>query len=233
MLIGVHHQHRLAVGGFDEILQRVQLFIVNHADVVELIVHRAVGQLQQLARQRGGVQRQHIAICVWKQHVPLHLPVQLFLPGRERQLHHVIDALRHLQMVCRLHGHAEVAQSSIDLLLRARLQLVLIGQPAVGRGKIQIEVAAHGASQSLPSIQQKHLRPQILQPVGSGRAGESYHAPELSQHLLQRQKAFRPAVFEGRKLVDHQHIEGQLSPGIVLHQPFHVFPVDDVQLRLS
>ena len=81
MLVGVHHQHRLSVGCLDEILQRVQLFIVNDADVVELIVHRTVGQLQQLARQRSGVQRQHIAVRIGQKHIPLHLPVQLFLPG--------------------------------------------------------------------------------------------------------------------------------------------------------
>ena len=110
---------------------------------------------------------------------------------------------------------------------------MLVGQPAVGRSEIEVKVAAHRSAQPLTAIQQKYLRPQILQTVGRGRAGKSHHAAELSQHLLQRQKAFRPAVFEGRKLVDHQHIKGQLSPGVVLHQPFHVFTVDDVQLRLS
>ena len=80
VLIGVHHQHRLSVRRFNEILQRIQLFIVNHADVVKLIVHRAVGKLQQLARQRRRVQRQHVAVRVGKQHVPFHLPVQIFFP---------------------------------------------------------------------------------------------------------------------------------------------------------
>ena len=61
----------------DEILQRIQLLVVNDADVVELIVYRTVRQLQQLARQRGGVQRQHIAVRVGEQHIPFHLPVQL------------------------------------------------------------------------------------------------------------------------------------------------------------
>ena len=88
-------------------------------------------------------------------------------------------------------------------------------------------------AQPLTPIQQEHLRPQILQTVGRGRAGQPHHAGELSQHFLQRQKALRPAVLEGRKLVDHQHIEGQLSPGVVFDQPFHVLPVDDVQFRLS
>ena len=136
-------------------------------------------------------------------------------------------------MVCCPHGHAEIAQLFVDLFLRAGLQFVLVGQPAVGRSEIQIEVAAHGASQPLPSIQQKNLRPQILQSVGSRRACKSHHAGELSQHLFQRQKALRPAVLEGRKLVDHQHIEGQPAPGVVFDQPFHILPVDDIQFRLS
>ena len=136
-------------------------------------------------------------------------------------------------MVCCPHGHAEIAQLFVDLFLRAGLQFVLVGQPAVGRSEIEIEVAAHGSAQPLTPIQQKHLRPQILQTVGRRRAGQPHHAGELPQHLLQRQKALRPAVLEGRKLVDHQHIEWQLSPGVVLHKPFYVFPVDDVQLRFS
>ena len=81
MLIGIHHQHRLAVRRLDEILQRIQLLVVNDADVVELIVYRAVGQLQQLACQRRRIQRQHVAVCVGEQHIPFHLPVQFFFPG--------------------------------------------------------------------------------------------------------------------------------------------------------
>ena len=80
MLVGVHHQHRLTVRRLDEILQRIQLFIVNHADVVELVIYCAVGKLQQLTCQRCRVQRQHVAVRVGKQHVPFHLPVQLFFP---------------------------------------------------------------------------------------------------------------------------------------------------------
>ena len=81
VLISVHHQHRLAVRRLDEVLQRIQLFIMDDANVVEFIVYRAVGQLQQFACQRRRVQRQHIAIRVGKQHIPLHLPVQFFFPG--------------------------------------------------------------------------------------------------------------------------------------------------------
>ena len=136
-------------------------------------------------------------------------------------------------MIRRPHGHADVSQLFVNLLLRAGLQLVLVGQPAVGRSEIQIEVAAHRSAQPLTAIQQEHLRPQILQTVGRGRAGQPHHAGKLSQHFLQRQKALRPAVLEGRKLVDHQHIEGHLSSGVVFDQPFHVFPVDHVQFRFS
>ena len=49
-----HHQHGLAVGCFDQVFQRVQLAVVDHADVVELIIDRAVGKLQELSAQRRG-----------------------------------------------------------------------------------------------------------------------------------------------------------------------------------
>ena len=233
MLIGIHDQHRLSIGGFDQILQRIQLSIMDDADVVELIVHRAIGQLQELPGQRRCVDGQHIAIRIRQEHVPLHLPVQLLLPGRERQLHHIVNSLRHLQVIRRPHGHTDVPKPPVDFFLRAGLQLMLIGQPAVGRIKEHVEVALHRSAQPDTAIQQEHLRPQILQPIGCRRSGQAYHAGELREYLLERQKPFGPAVLERGKLVDHQHVEGQSPTGKVLDEPFHVFPVDDIQLSLS
>ena len=232
MLIGIHDQHRLSIGSFDQILQRIQLSIMDDADVVKLIVHRAARQLQELPCQRRSIDGQHIAIRIRQEHVPLHLPVQLLLPGRERQLHHIVDSLRHLQVIRRPHGHTDVPKPPVDFFLRTGLQLMLIGQPAVGRIKEHVEVALHRSAQPNAAIQQEHLRPQILQPVGRGCAGQAYHAGELREYLLQRQKPFGPAVLERGKLVDHQHVEGQPPTGKVLDEPFHVFPVDDIQFSL-
>ena len=233
VLIAVQHEQRLAVRRFDEILQRIQLLIVNHADVVKLVVHRAVGQLQELSRERRGVYRKHIAVRVGQKHVALHLAVQFLFARRERKLDHVVDPLRHLQMVCCAHGHADVIQLFINLFFRTRLQLVLIGQPTVRGRKVHVKVAAQRPSQPLTAIQQEYLRPQILQSVRRGRAGQPDYARKLIEHLLERQKAFGTAVLERRKLVDHQHVKGHSPTGVMLHQPFDVLAVDDVQFRLA
>ena len=135
-------------------------------------------------------------------------------------------------MIRRPHGHADVPEPPVDFLLRSGLQLVLVGKPAVGCIEEHVEIALHRPAQTHAAIQQEHLRPQILQTVGRGRSGQPHHARELRQHLLQSQKPFGMAVFERGQLIDHQHVEGQLPPGIVLDQPLHVLPVDDVQLRL-
>ena len=51
VLVVVHHQHRFAVGGLDEILQCVQLAVMKHAHIVELVINCAVRQLKQFACQ--------------------------------------------------------------------------------------------------------------------------------------------------------------------------------------
>ena len=54
-------------------------------------------------------------------------------------------------------------------------------------------------------------------------------APAQGAHLLQRPEPLRLAAFERGQFVDHQRVE---VPVMILHQPRHVLPVDDVQHRL-
>ena len=155
VLIGVHHQRRLAVRRLDQILQGIQLPVIDDAHIVELVVAGSICQLQQLPGQRRGVERQDVAIRVGQQHIAFHLPVQLFFPRRQLQLHHIVDAVWHLDVVAGLHGHADVADPLVDLFLRAWLQLVLVGQPAVRRREEHINVRPHRPTEALSLVQQE------------------------------------------------------------------------------
>ena len=55
MLEPVSHQYRLSIGGFNEILQCLQLVVMDAPGVAILIVDSAIAHLQQLPCQRCGV----------------------------------------------------------------------------------------------------------------------------------------------------------------------------------
>ena len=95
-------------------------------------------------------------------------------------------------------------------------------------------VDCEGPAQSVPSVQQVDLTPQIHQSVGAGRAGQQDHPPDLCPDFPQ---GFEPAalgVFEAGALVCHDAVKGPPSDvGLAIgHQPWEVVPVDDINVRL-
>ena len=192
-----HHQHGLAVGCFYQVFQCVQLAVVDHADVVELIIDRAVSKLEQLSGQRRGVEGEDVPVRIGQEHVPLHPAVQLFLSCGQPDLHHIVHPLRHPEVIRRPHGYADIADAPVDGFFRAGLELAPVGRPAVGGVKVQVQIAAHRPAQPRAPIQQIDLGPEVLQPVGRGRAGQSHHAGKPGQHFLERQKTLGAAVLEG------------------------------------
>ena len=56
----VGHQDGLSVGGFDEVLQSVQLPVVEREELFVLPIHRAVGHLRELVRQSRRVPGVHL-----------------------------------------------------------------------------------------------------------------------------------------------------------------------------
>ena len=77
MLEPVRHQHRLAVGGLHQIFQRVQLSVVNGNRPPLRIIHRAIGHLQELPGQGGGVHRVDLAILQLQNHFPFQGIIEL------------------------------------------------------------------------------------------------------------------------------------------------------------
>ena len=153
MLVPVHDKHGLPVGGFDQILQRIQLFIMDNPHIVKLVVAGAVGKLEELVGEDGCVERQDIPIRIGQKHIPFHLLVQFHLPGGERDLHDVFHLLGHIQMIGGLHGYADIGQFFVDGFLGPFLQLMPVGEPAVGGSEIQVDVGAERSAQPCPFIQ--------------------------------------------------------------------------------
>ena len=77
MLEPVRHQHRLAVGGLHQIFQRVQLSVVDSNRPPLRIVHRAIGHLQELTGQGGGVHRVDLTVLQLQNHFPFQGIIEL------------------------------------------------------------------------------------------------------------------------------------------------------------
>ena len=231
MPVPVGHQQRLAGGRFDQVFQRVELALVEAEYLFVLPIHRAARQLQQLPRQRRGIGRVHLAAVQLQHQLPLQRVVQLLLLCTQTHLHAAADQFRHPQVVGGLHGHADVADAPVYLRLRAGARLVgkhLLGAALVGKEILLAEVGDE-APEALAHIEQIDLRPQVDERVRRGRPRKADDPPAQGAYLLQRPEPLRLAAFERGQFVDHQRVE---VPAMILHQPRHVLPVDDVQHRL-
>ena len=175
MLEPVRHQHRLTVGRFDQILQHLQLPAVDAADLFVLVIDRAVGHLQQLVGKRRGVGGVDVPVLQRDDEILFELVVELSLSAAH--LHLMVDrhTFRHFQVVRRLHGDGDVADSGVDALLRAGERCVAehhsSGWVSAGRLEVGFPEAANEAAQTLAAVQNADFRPQIHQAVGGGRAG--------------------------------------------------------------
>ena len=236
VLIPVRHQHVLAVGLLDQIAQHLQLPVMNDSHLPIGVVESAVGHLQQLSgedRGIGGIDRLTVHL---HQQFLLHGVVQITLGGLH--VHIVVDrhALGHIQIVQCLHGDGDVGDFAIDCFLRAGQGDVIVDDAGVGihdrRSEIRLPVSADEPAEPDALVDQEGLCPQVHQAVAGRGAGESDHPLDLWPDLPQRLPSLALVILERGELVDYHHIEG---PGPVqlfqiVHQPFHVFPVDDVDV---
>ena len=84
-------------------------------------------------------------------------------------------------------------------------------------------------AQSLATVQQVDLSPEIHEAVGRRRASQTDDSGGLRDDLLQRPEALGLWVLEAGELVDHDHAEGPVLPAL-FHQPDYVVPADDVDV---
>ena len=52
----------------------------------------------------------------------------------------------------------------------------------------------------------------------------------MGDGLFERDEAFASVVFEGGKLIEDEHVEGEFSASVMVDQPFSVFSVDHIDV---
>jgi len=114
MLEPVRHQHRLAVGGFDQVFQCFQLVVVQNSRLAVFVIDRAIAHLQQFSSQRCSIGSIYIPILQGDQEVLLEHIVELALLGVHFDFVPCRDAVRHIQVVQSLHGDRNVRDALVD-----------------------------------------------------------------------------------------------------------------------
>ena len=204
----VGHQDGLAVGGFDEVLQGIQLAVVQTEHPFVLPVHRAIGHLGELVRQSRRVPGVHLFTVQGEHQLRPHGVIGLpFLFG-EVDLDLVDHAFRHIQIVAGPHGDGDVGDPLIDGVLSSRQGLIGEHHLSVSLVRLEVGAAVPGdePAQASAHVQHPELRPQVHQPIGGGRAGQAHDALDAGPHLQQCAEPLGLVAFEGGQLIDDHHV---------------------------
>ena len=95
MLEPVRHQKRLVTGGFDDVLQRIELSVVNRDGATIVSINSAVCHLAQLAGESGSIGSGNITGRKLQYEILLQFVVSLFLIIGELHCIFTADELRH------------------------------------------------------------------------------------------------------------------------------------------
>ena len=234
MLEPVRHQHRLAVGGFDQVFQCLQLVVMQNPRFAVFVIDCAIAHLQQFSSQRCSIGSIYIPILQGDQEVLLEHIVELALLGVHLDFVPCRDAVRHIQVVQSLHGDGDVRNTLVDQLLGSLFWLVLEHHAAGwihGRSlEIGFTVASDELTQTLSSIQNSDLRPEIHKTIGGRCAGQSDPPLHIRTDFSQELEPLGLVVLERGQLVNDHHAEVPAHPIllVVLHQPLDVFTVDHI-----
>ena len=189
MLEPVGDKDRLAVGGFNQILQFFQFSLMDLPHGAVLVIDRTVCHLQELPCQRSGIGRIDIRILqrddqIFTQHIvkfPLFFIHLHIVPGRH--------TVRHMEVIHRFHGNRNIGNLPINLLLRSGSGDILehhacLWVHASGL-KVCLPVSADETPQTFPTVKDSNLRPQIHKSIGSWRTGQPYHTLHKRTHFPQ------------------------------------------------
>ena len=229
----VANHDRFPVSAFQQVFQGIQLFVVDLMDGMLRVVDRAVCHLQQFIGQGRRVHRVDFFLTDGKYHILFQAVIQFLFPFRQLHLHLVTDAGRHLQIILRLHGDCDIGDGVVNLFLRAGPWLIgehYLRVPLVRR-EIPVTVASDVPSQPLSHIKDAVFRKKVHQPVAGRRPCQADDPFHIRTHLQQAPEPVRLPALERGKLIDDHHVEVKGDPAVV-HQPVHVFPVDDVNVRI-
>ena len=220
--VAVEHQHRVAVGRLDHFLQGAYLLVREHVHHPFLVIDRPARELVQLSPEHRGVgRRDRLAVCNRQQRIAPELLVDPELAGQHLNDRVAVDPLRHVQVILSTHGHRDVLDPCVDLLLGVGSWFEV---PAhVVPHKERVGVARVGPAQPLAPISQVALAPEPQQAL-RGRCGtQEYHPVEFN--APKRLETRRGRALEPLTLVNHQHVE---RPAVLelINQPLHVIAPD-------
>ena len=234
MLVAVESQAVLSVQLLQQLQIGLQLAVMDRHDVTIIAIHSTVAHLQEFSHKNGGRGGGDDILVHLQQQVTLKLVIGPAGFGIQQHRHLMLDEVRQLQVVLRFHGDADVRNGIQHSALRTVFGLVgknLCAAPLV-RVKITLTVGAQGLPQALSAVQQVNLCPQVNEALRGRRAGQQDHPLDETPHPPHGFPALALAVLKAGALIKHHHVKG---PGlfVVVHQPLHIFPVDDIDVRRS
>ena len=210
----VSHQNRFAVGGFDEVLQGIQLAVVYLKYAFVLSIDGPVCHLGELVRKGCGVSGINLLIAQGNDQFRAHGIVSFPLLLGKHDLHLVHHTFWHLQVVCRLHGDSDVGDGIVDLFLRTGQRFVAEHHLPVALVRLEESVAVMGdePTEPLAHIEDAELCPEIHKTVAAWRAGQPNDA--FDSRMYQLIIAEKPSVAQsiaavlGAKRRETGYLEG-------------------------
>ena len=225
----VRHKDGFLVGGFDEILQGIQLAVVYLKHAFVLSIDGPVCHLGELVREGCGVSGIDLRIAEGNDQLRAHGVVgfSLFLGKRDRYLVH--HTFWHLQVVCCFHGDGDVRDGFVDLFLRTGQRLVAEHHLPVALVRLEEGVAVMGDEPTEPTahIEDAELCPEIHKTVAAGRAGQPNDAFDSGADLQQAAEPLCLVALEGGQFIDDHHVVVERDAAL-LNEPLDILPVDDV-----
>ena len=197
------------------------------------VVHRAVAQLQQLARQRGRLHRGDGLGVDFQQALVLHLLVGVPILGRQHDGNVLDDLLRQLEVVGCLDADCHVRQLGLDGILGpfARLPAVNLHPVALVRLEVAVSVLGESLPEPLTLVEQIYLCPQIHVILGGWCACQLHHPVDVRAHPAQCLEALGAVVLEARRLIQDDHVK-RPPPPVAFLEPDHVVSVGYVDVGL-
>ena len=188
----VGHQHRFFIGGFNQILQSVQLAVMELHHIAGIGINGTIGQLHQFPGERGGIGSSDFFIRKVQYQFCFQLLVAVFLIFGKLHLILGRDQLRHLQVIGTFHGNRNIRNLSVDGFLCIGQRFVGVDDLPVAlvRHEVVVSVLRDKPAKALAHIQQSELCPEVHETVGAWCTSEADDAFDFRSDLQQCLEAF-------------------------------------------
>ena len=233
MLKPVGHQNRFSSGGFDNVLQSVQLLVVYGKYLAGIVINGTVSHLAELIGEGRSIGGSNVTVRELQNKVALHFFVPFFLFIGKVDSVFAGNQLRHRQVVRRLHADSNVRDCLVYGGLGTGQRLIAENDLSVSlvRHEVVVTVSSDKPAKTLSYIQQPEFCPEVHQTVAAWRTGQSDYAGNCRPHLHQRTEALCLIILEAGQLVHHNGIEVERQPALV-NEPLYIFTVNYIDICL-